>query len=297
VVPDGALHELPFEALVLGSYESGATRTWLTDFGPTLYASSATALAELRARHARSHERCAPSVDVLTLSDPDFSRHAPADTSVVNVPRFRVEPIRAGIPAHLPPLPGTRAESAAVSAAFGGNAVVALQGEEATERAVRAWAPRARYLHLATHGLTSRTGSSALASLVLTAPRAEAAPEDDGLLQLFEIRELALCAELAVLSACETAVGERIEGEGVFALSRGFLTAGASRVIATLWPVSDRASVELVSELFRGVIQTHRGESDASVARALRMAKLGLAVSERHAAPFYWAPFVLLGVE
>jgi tetratricopeptide (TPR) repeat protein len=225
VVPDGALHELPFEALVLGSYESGATRTWLTDFGPTLYASSATALAELRARHVRSSDRCAPSVDVLTLSDPDFSRHAPADTNDVNVPRFRVEPIRAGIPAHLPPLPGTRAESAAVSAAFGGIAVVALQGEEATEHAVRTWAPRARYLHLATHGLTSRTGTSALASLVLTAPRAEAAPEDDGLLQLFEIRELALCAELAVLSACETAVGERIEGEGVFALSRGFLTA------------------------------------------------------------------------
>ena len=131
------------------------------------------------------------------------------------------------------------------------------------------------------------------------APPLTGAPtgDDDGFLQLFEIYEMRLDAELAVLSACNSNTGRVVSGEGVFALSRGFLVAGARRVIASQWPVDDTSTAELVGELFRRIAGAEKLGGGIDAARALRDAKLRLRRKAEWAHPFFWAPFVLTGLE
>src|SRR5205814_1909947 len=137
--------------------------------------------------------------------------------------------------------------------------------------------PGQRIVHLATHGFVTERRGDVLAGLVLAADTTGAeATDSDGLLQLFEIYGLKLDCDLAVLSACETARGPRVAGEGVFALSRGFLTAGASRVVASLWPVEDASTAKLMGTLFREVAGAERRKRDVDWALALRDAKRGV---------------------
>ncbi len=275
VVPDGALHLVPFEALVFAPRSSGhAARFWL-DEGPAVrYASSVSSWLALEERRA-ARPGTGTLTPALSVSDPDFARKAPSVWS---------------------PLPATRHESEALVAALGATRVTVLQGDAATEREARRWLPGVRLFHLATHGFVTPRESDVLAGLVF-APPADSVidPTDDGLLQLYEIYALPLNAELAVLSACETARGSRIGGEGVFALSRGFLTAGASRVIASLWNVNDASTAALVSALFRDARPATPGRAP-DWTRLLRDAKRAVRSQPGMSAPFHWAPFVLSGV-
>ena len=120
---------------------------------------------------------------------------------------------------------------------------------------------------------------------------AAAGGEDDGFLRLHEIYGLRLDADLAVLSACASNAGRVVAGEGVFALSRGFLVAGARRVVASQWPVDDASTAALMGDFFR------RLTTSPDLARALRDAKLRLRRDARWGDPFFWAPFVLTGAE
>jgi CHAT domain-containing protein len=99
-----------------------------------------------------------------------------------------------------------------------------------------------------------------------------------------------LGAELVVLSACRTALGRQIRGEGLVGLTRGFMYAGAQQVLASLWKVDDLATAELMQRFYRGLLK--RGLRPAA---ALRAAQLELASSPRWSAPYYWAGFVLQG--
>ena len=151
-----------------------------------------------------------------------------------------------------------------------------------------------RYLHLATHGTIDERRGSMYASLAL-APVSESDPEpdNDGFLQLREVYGLDLSSvALAVLSACETNVGEDYVGEGVFSLSRGFLAAGAQRVIATQWQVDDRATSILIGAMFEEIAQA--GE-DVDYAEALRTAQLEVRNNPEYADPYFWAAFTLTG--
>ena len=171
-----------------------------------------------------------------------------------------------------------------------------LSGAAAREPAVRAALAGRRYVHLATHGFTDVSPERLLAGLVLSPPPAPAAGgEDDGVLELFEIHRLALDCDLAMLSACETAKGPRVAGEGSFALSRAFLAAGSRRVVASLWKVDDRAAPLVVGRLFAAVAAADRGSRPCDYAGALRQAKLAVRRDPRWSDPFYWAPFVLSG--
>ena len=236
VVPDGLLHQLPFEILVaeLGLGDT-ASRYWL-DAGPAIrYAASATALERLSEAVAGSDE--GSPLKVVSISDPEFGEASFAGRTLER-------------------LPGTARESEAIEAAFAGMgtaaAVQVLQGKEAREAAVRAVLPGARYLHLATHGLVDESHEGLFATLALTpGPRIPAEAADDGQLQLYEIYGLALRSELAVLSSCESRVGRVVAGEGVFALSRAFLAAGARRVVASLWPAEDDSTAEIIGAFFR----------------------------------------------
>jgi CHAT domain-containing protein len=112
----------------------------------------------------------------------------------------------------------------------------------------------------------------------------------NGFIRLYEIYNLKLNADLVVLSACQTALGKEIKGEGLIGLTRGFMYAGAPRVVASLWRIDDRATAELMSRFYRGMIK-----DGLSPAAALRAAQISMWQEKRWTAPHYWAAFTIQG--
>jgi CHAT domain-containing protein len=288
VVPAGPLHQLPFEALVVRASTDAPPSYWLDEGPPVRYAVSATTLLQLEQASRASYRY--PGVDVLSVSNPTLG--AGEDTATRG-PGNAGTALRAGGWSRLPPLPGTERESALVQQAFGSARVAVLSQETATESAVRAQCANKRYLHLATHGVVDEATSDVLAGLVLT--REGPQPAADGRLQLYEIDGLRLTAQLAVLSACRTAAGKQLESEGVFALARGFHVAGALRVVASLWSVSDASTAQLMGEFFARIAAFERSKHPVDYATALRDAKRAVRAQDQWAQPFHWAPFLLSG--
>jgi len=161
-----------------------------------------------------------------------------------------------------------------------------LRGADANTAAVKAAISGKRFLHLAVHGVVDEGRGDLLAALALS----------DGLLQLFDIYELDVSSEVAVLSACATQAGTAVGGEGVFALSRGFLARGARRVIATQWEVDDASTATLVAGFFDGVAAAEGAGKTVDYAEALTAAKLKVREAPETSAPFFWAAFVLSGL-
>jgi len=112
----------------------------------------------------------------------------------------------------------------------------------------------------------------------------------DGFLRADDIYNMRLRADLVVLSACRTALGKEIRGEGLVGLTRAFMYAGAPRIIASLWRIPDSATAELMMRFYRGLLR-----DNLAPAAALRRAQLELANHPRYRDPYYWAGFVLEG--
>jgi CHAT domain-containing protein len=112
----------------------------------------------------------------------------------------------------------------------------------------------------------------------------------NGFLRLYDLYNLKLSADLVVLSACQTALGKEIKGEGLVGLTRGFMYAGVPRVVASLWQVEDRASAELMKRFYQGMLD--RGLRPAS---ALRAAQVSMQSDNRWRGPHYWAAFTIQG--
>jgi CHAT domain-containing protein/Flp pilus assembly protein TadD len=145
-----------------------------------------------------------------------------------------------------------------------------------------------RNVHFATHGvLDSRRPE--LSKLVLSLYD-EQGKAQDGFLRLNDIYNLHLDADLVVLSACRTALGQEIRGEGLVGLTRGFMYAGAARVLASLWSVEDRATADLMGGFYHGMLR-----EGLSPAAALRRAQLEMMKNPGRQSPFYWAGFSLQG--
>src|SRR4029077_7941258 len=113
----------------------------------------------------------------------------------------------------------------------------------------------------------------------------------DGFLRLHEIYNLKLSADLVVLSACQTGLGKEIKGEGLVGLTRGFMYAGAPRVVASLWKVDDKATAELMRRFYSGML----GPAALRPAAALRSAQVDLWKTRGWENPYYWAAFTLQG--
>ncbi|HEX4945938.1 MAG TPA: CHAT domain-containing protein [Blastocatellia bacterium] len=145
-----------------------------------------------------------------------------------------------------------------------------------------------RYLHFATHGLmdSERPG---LSSLVLSLVNQQGQPQD-GFLRAHELYKLRLPAEMVVLSACQTGLGKDVKGEGLMSLTRGFMYAGAARVVVSLWSVNDKATAELMTRMYQKLLQ--EGQRPAA---ALRAAQVEMWRQKPWQAPYYWAGFVLQG--
>jgi CHAT domain-containing protein len=146
-----------------------------------------------------------------------------------------------------------------------------------------------RIIHFATHGLLN-SDQPELSGLILSlyAPNGE---KVDGFLRMHEIYNLRLSADLVVLSACQTGIGKEVKGEGLVALTRGFMYAGTRRVIASLWKVDDAATAALMQNFYRCLLQEGRSPADA-----LRQAQLKIMRQNRRwNSPYYWAAFILQG--
>ncbi len=236
----------------------------------------------------------------------------------------------------LRPLPGTQVEVTAIKDLFQRKSpkgvCTDLREAEATEGAFRKEGPRHRFLHLATHGFfmpAEITAPSAraetrndslfrhrevtglhpglLSGLVLAgAKQSPDASRDDGILTALEISALDLSkVELAVLSACDTGLGEVAGGEGVLGLQRAFQTAGAKSVVATLWQVRDDAARALMVDFYRNILRHNMPKAAALQQAQCTMLRNGIerglvSVEEgkpkpTHTPPQYWAGFVLSG--
>jgi CHAT domain-containing protein/tetratricopeptide (TPR) repeat protein len=184
-------------------------------------------------------------------------------------------------------LPASRREVAAI-ARLGGTDTRVVSGSAATEAAFRREAPTRRVIHLATYGVLNK--QNPLFSFIEFAPDGT----DDGRLEVHEVFGLDLAADLVVLSACQTglasgALSDVPAGDDWVGLARAFLSAGAGSVIATLWPVQDRASAALMGRFYQGyTVGSDPGQALAAAQRAL------LAVPAT-ANPYYWAGFELVG--
>jgi CHAT domain-containing protein/tetratricopeptide (TPR) repeat protein len=145
-----------------------------------------------------------------------------------------------------------------------------------------------RYVHFATHGVmdSERPG---LSSLVLSMVDAQGKAQD-GFLRANDIYNLKLPAELVVLSACQTGLGKEIKGEGLVGLTRGFMYAGAARVVVSLWNVNDKATSELMTKFYEKMLK-----QGARPAAALRAAQVEMWKQKQWRSPYYWAAFTMQG--
>ena len=196
-------------------------------------------------------------------------------------------PVDAG--AHILPLPGTRREAERILSLVPEEEQMHAFGFEANREAVTgADLAEYRYVHFATHGLLD-SHNPELSGILLSMFDRQGEPQD-GFLRAHEIFNLKLSAELVTLSACETGLGKQIRGEGLVSLTRGFMYAGAARVVVSLWNVSDEGTAELMARFYREMLK--KGKRPAA---ALQAAQISMLKQKGFASPFYWAAFTLQG--
>lgn len=190
---------------------------------------------------------------------------------------------------YVPRLPGTRKEAEQIVAMVAPTeGRLALDFAASRDTVTSAELGQYRYVHLSTHGFLNNVHPE-LSGVVfsLVNERGEA---QDGFLRAHELFNLKLPAEVVVLSACQSGLGKNIRGEGLVSLTRGFMYAGAPRVIVSLWGVSDWGTTELMVRFYHGMLK-----EGMRPAAALRAAQISLMSDERWASPYYWAPFILQG--
>ena len=290
VVADGALQYVPFQMLT--APETGA---YLLQKYEIVNLPSASTLALLQSVAAN---RKPASKSVAVLADPVFEADDPRVTANVK----RLQPRRsndvqlalrdAGITpdgGQIPRLLASGAEANGIIAAAPWYTGFKAVGFDANREIV--FGPQLsdyRIIHFATHGLINSERPE-LSGIVLSLFDSEGRPQN-GFLRLHDIYNLHLPADLVVLSACSTGLGKDVRGEGLIGLTRGFMYAGASGVIASLWKVDDDATAELMKHFYEALF--HEGMAPAA---ALRHAQLTLSQNKRWQSPYYWAGFVIQG--
>jgi CHAT domain-containing protein/Tfp pilus assembly protein PilF len=289
IVAAGALEYLPFAVLPAPGRTPAAP---LIASHEIVTVPSASVLALLRRETAG---RARASRMLAILADPVFDAADPrlAGGHVRNEAAVAAqgEAVRDGAPARqrFSRLPFSRAEATAIATLAGRrHAFVALDFAASRAAVLGGDLRPYRIVHFATHGIVD-SRRPALSGLILSLFDERGAPQN-GYLRLHDIYNMRLDADLVVLSACRTALGREIKGEGLVGLTRAFMYAGAPRVVASLWPVSDRATAELMTRFYRGVLRQR-----LAPAAALRAAQRQLSRDPRWSAPYYWAGFVLQG--
>lgn len=290
VVLDGALHYVPVAALSLAG-----NRPIILDH-EIVSLQSASAFAVQR-QNLLNREPAPKAVAVIadpvfSTSDARFKTSAAAgDTRTPGSTRIIEHTTGAGGTAQvsIPRLPFTRSEADQILAVaprqsslkaldFGANRLIATSDELS----------KYRYVHFATHGYLDKERAG-LSAIVLSMVDEQGKPQD-GFLRTHDIYNLKLPAELVVLSACETGLGKDIKGEGLEGLTRGFMYAGARRVVVSLWNVNDKATAALMQRLYSGMLRSNK-----TPAAALRAAQIEMLRTRPWQSPYFWAGFVMQG--
>lgn len=283
VVADGSLHYLPFATL--GAPLGDDDTALLLDQLEIQYLPSAALLGS-GFEEPRKLDSAAVFADaVFSLQDERFAGEV-NDACGSELRSIGIERLPEG---DLPRLPCTRSEAERLVQLVGGGRSFAALGFKATKEVVLT-EPLDRYaiLHFATHAFIDERFPE-LSGLVLS--RVDSHQQLlDGDLHLHEIYGLHLNAELVTLSGCQTALGRQARGNGLLSMARGFLYAGCSRVLVSLWSVNDEATAELMGRFYQALLS--EGQPPA---RALQTAQLWMRRQPRWRAPYYWAAFVLQG--
>jgi CHAT domain-containing protein/Tfp pilus assembly protein PilF len=293
VVADGALQYIPFAALP----DPADPAQPLVVNHEIVNLPSASTVAVLR--NENRDRKPAPKL-LAVFADPVFSRDDSRLTGTQTTQAARMrdagEPLQRAMSdlgmsgPRLFRLPGTRREAASILALVPADQrKEALDFDASRETILAPDISDYRVLHLATHGLLNSVHPQ-LSGIVLSLVDRRGQPKD-GFLRLNEIYNLKLSADLVVLSACQTALGKEIHGEGLVGLTRGFMYAGAPAVMASLWKVDDRATAELMKRFYSGML----GEAALRPAAALRAAQVAMWKTRAFEAPYYWAAFTLQG--
>jgi CHAT domain-containing protein/Tfp pilus assembly protein PilF len=261
VVPDGALWNVPFQAL-----RDQRQRYWIESTAIS-YAPSITVLRETQRQPAATPRT------LLAMGKADFDSSA-TGPGLQPAPEQR-------------PLPEAERQIRSIGSAYGAARSTTYVGREAREDRFKAEAPRYSVLHLASHGVLDET--SPFYSHVVLSPGSGGSSED-GLLEAWELLDLKLDAELVILSACETGRGRITAGEGTVGTMWALFVAGARASVVSQWKVEATSTTVLMTEFHRGL-----AAGQGTKAELLRRATVAVLEHARYAHPFYWAPFVLVG--
>ena len=292
IVPDGALQFVPF-AMLPRPGRPGLADEPLVVQHEIVQLPSASIVPVLR---ASVEGRAAPDRLLAVLADPvladDDSRLAARPGHVASPRALPLDLMRSAASTgtgRFERLLFTRQEAMAIGGLAGGApALVALDFDASRDTALDPALSRYRYVHFATHALLNAEHPE-LSGIVLSLV-ARDGRHQDGFLRLHDIYNMRLAADLVVLSACQTALGRDVRGEGLVGLTRGFMYAGAPRVVASLWDVRDEQTADLMTRLYRSVLK-----DGLRPAAALRAAQLAMMKDPRGSAPAHWAGFVLQG--
>lgn len=308
IVADGALQYVPFTALPVPGSDSSNDSALLVAEHEIINLPSASVLALLR--HQASGRAVEPAQAVAILADPVFDKRdprvgktqrpdsgtnpdaaSPVSESAEHLSRS-IEDVHSGSQpsgSALSRLAFSRREAVAIMATTKpGEAMLALDFKANRQTALSNELSQFRIVHFATHGLLDNEHPE-LSGLVLSLVDQEGNARD-GFVDLQDVYNLTLPIDLVVLSACETGLGKEISGEGLVGLTRGFMYAGASKVVASLWKVDDVATSELMAGFYKGMLQ-----AGLTPAAALRQAQLQMLKQKRWKDPYYWAAFTLQG--
>jgi CHAT domain-containing protein len=295
VVTEGALQYVPFDALVLPT----AAAVPLLETNEVVVLPSISTLIAIRS--ARHHSNSANKL-LAVIADPVFSASDERIQSGLSEPAVAKAATNKNVDPTLPHTPGilirdgalvrlahASEEADAISnIAPWGTTLVAKGFDASRETAMSSDVGQYRIVHFATHGFLNSEHPE-LSGLVFTTTD-QNGEKTNGLMPLHDIYSLELSADLTVLSACQTALGKEIKGEGLVGLAHGFMAAGSKSVVASLWKVDDRATAVLMADFYESVLQ--KGLPPAA---ALRAAKLKMMRDKQWNAPYYWAGFELQG--
>jgi CHAT domain-containing protein/tetratricopeptide (TPR) repeat protein len=269
IAPDDKLWDLPFQALLT---QAGR---YVLESSAVSYVPSLTVLREMKAqRNRRRAETTGPAV--LALGNPTIGKETIERAALA----LRDE--------KLTPLPEAEKEVKALGQLYGNARSKIYIGAEAREDRLKAEAAQARVLHFATHGILNNA-SPMYSHLIL----AQGDKNEDGLLEAWELMRLDLRADLAVLSACETARGRFGAGEGVIGLTWALFIAGVPSTVVSQWKVESNRTRELMLGFHQRLMASSKAKM--TKAEALRQAALKLMKNPGASHPFYWAGFVLVG--
>jgi CHAT domain-containing protein len=266
IVPDGPLWNLPFQALQTPSGK------YLIEQAAVSYAPSLTALGEMQ---KKNRGKKTSDASLLALGNPTLNKETSEKLKAV----FMNE--------SLEPLPEAERLVNTLGKMYGPRRSKIYTGDGAREQTAKAESPKYRIVQFAAHGILNNR-SPMYSHIVLSQKQDD--PNEDGLLEAWELKELDLKADMVILSACDTARGKIASGEGVIGMTWASFIAGAPTTVASQWSVTSASTTELMLEFHRQLLA-----GKVSKAQALRRASLRLMKMPKFRHPLYWAGFVLVG--